>query len=255
MEEYRILIKEVNEVIYKNDISNMVPSKREVIDALKRLHNYRSTSKLNTALFDLNCKNILKRQQKRCSKMKTLRTPDAFVQNKAREALMSLEKSVDATIKMECSLCGPITTPPTSQATTHGADLPINFSSAKRWIALPSGRTRDNNNNNNNERRRSSSSRRLIVEQTGRYEGPRFVPHRAGRHLHWVSNNSTLVSKNCCLLDYLNKLALKESSIAKDFKQSKFIESISLKLATQNVRDNEIVTHIDQEDIKVAILL
>lgn len=253
MEGYRHLVKEVNELNYKNNITRVVPSRRKVIDALKRLNNYRSTNRLNTALFALNYKNILKRQRSDSSKMKTLKTPDTFVQSNVREALESLEKSVDAFIKRECSLCGPIISPPSSQVTTHGADLPINFSLAKRWVVLPSGRTRDNNNNNNEGRR--SSSRRLIVEQTGRYEGPRFVPYRAGRYLRWMSNNSTLISKNCCLLDYLNKRALKESSIAKDFKQSKFIESISLKLAAQNVRDNEIVTHIDQEDIKVAILL
>nr|BDT63222.1 MAG: wsv267-like protein [Hemigrapsus takanoi nimavirus]GBG35343.1 wsv267-like protein [Hemigrapsus takanoi nimavirus] len=252
MEGYRHLIKEVNELNYKNIISRVVPSRRKVIDALKRLNNYRSTNRLNTALFTLNYKNILKGQQKRYSnnsKMKTLKTPDAFVQSNVREDLQSLEKSVDAAIKRKCSLCGPIRTPSSSQATTHGTDLPINFSSAKRWVVLPSGRT-----DINNEGRRSSS-RRLIVEQTGRYEGPRFVPNSAGRHLHWASNNNTLVSKNCCLLDYLNKRALKESSIAKHLKQSKCIESISLKLAAQNVRDNEIVTRIDQEDIKVAILL
>lgn len=256
MEGYRHLIKEVNELNYKNNILRVVPSRRKVIDALKRLNHYRTTNGLNTALFTLNYKNILKRQ-KGCSNsskmktLKTLKTPDAFVQSNVRGALETLEKSVDHAIKRECSLCGPIRTPPSSQATTHGTDLPINFSSAKRWVALPSGRTRDNDNKEG----RRTSTRRLIVEQAGRYEGPRFVPYSAGRHLHWVSNNSTLVSKNCCLLDYLNKRALKESSNVKDFKVSKFIESISLKLASQNVRDNGIVTHIDQEDIKVAILL
>lgn len=252
MEGYGHLITEVNELNYNNKISRVVPSRRKVIDVLKRLNNYRSIKRLNTALFTINYNNILKRQQGKLSnsKMRTLKTPDAFVQSNAKEALQSLEKSVDAFIKRGCSLCGPLKPPPFSQTTTHRTDLPVNFSSAKRWVALPSGRTRDNN-----EGEKSSSSRRLIIEQTGRYEGPRFVPYSAGRHLHWVSNNNPLESKNCCLLEYLNKRAIKKSSVAKDFKQSKFIESISLKLAAQNVRDNDIVTDIDQEHIKVAILL
>ena len=238
------MINEVNKLSYINAIARVVPSRRKMVDALKRLNNYRSTNKLNTALFVLNYKNILKKI--RCSsKMKTLRTPNAFVQREVKELLGLLEKSVDAAIKRECSLCGIIRTSLSPQATTHGTDLPINFSSAKRWIALPSGRTRHSKN----------EGRRLIVEQDGRYEGASFVPRNSGNHLHWVSNNSSLVSKNCCLLDYLNKRALKESSIAKDSKQCIFIESISLKLVPQNVRDKEIVTRIDQEDIKVAILL
>lgn len=215
MTEYRYLVEKANELNYKKNVT----SRREIIDTLKRLNNYRITH--STALFTVNYKN------KR--KMKTLKIPDAFVQSNVREVLQSLEKKVDAIMREQCSLCGSIKTPLLS-STTQGANLPMNFSSAKRWIVLPSGRTRD-------------KGRRLIVEQTGRYEGPRFIPQSAGRHLHWVSNDNTLLSKNCCLLDYLNK-----KSVAKDFK---FIENISLKLA----KDNEIVKHIDQEDILAAVLL
>ena len=248
MEGYRQLINETNKLSYINVITKVVPSRRKIVDALKLLNDYRSTNKLNTALFVLNYKNILNKM--RCSsKMKTLRTPNSFVQRETKEVVKLLEKSVDAAIKRECSLCGPIRTSPSSQATTHGRDLPINFSSAKRWVVLPSGRTRGNKNEGR------SQPRRLIVEQTGRYEGARFVPRNAGKHLHWVTNNSTLVSKNCCLLEYLNKRALKKNSVTKDYKQGKFIESISLKLGPQNVKEKEIVTRIDQEDIKVAILL
>ena len=221
---YRYLIEKANELNYK------INSRRDIIDTLKRLNKYRSTNTINTALVTVSYKNISKKR-----KMKTLKIPDAFVQSNVREVLESLEKRVDAVIKKECSLCGPVITPPLS-STTRGANLPMNFSSAKRWIPLPSGRTR---------------GRRLIVEQTGRYEGPRFIPHSAGRHLHWVSNNTTLLSKTCCLLDYL----LKEKSVAKDFKQSMFVENISLKLAAQNVKDKEIVRDIDQQEIQVAVLV
>lgn len=225
------MIIKVNELNYRNSISRVVPSRREVINTLKSLNDYRSTNTLNTALFILNYK------QK--SKIKTLKMPDTFVQNNIREVLKSLEKKVDAAIKRECSLCGPIGSPPSSQATTHGADLPIHFSSAKRWIVLPSGGTGQ------------IKGGRVVIEQTGRYEGPRFVPYSAGKYLHWISNSSPLLSKNCCLLDYLNKQAITKSSIHEDSTQSEFIESISLKLATQS----EFTTHTDREDITVTILL
>ena len=224
MEKYCHLIQEINELNYRNNISREVSSRRKIIDAFSRLEKYRSTSTINTAIFAINYKNMLKKQ--RGGKIKTLKIPDAFVQSKTREVLKLLEKSVDAGIKKECSLCGPIRTPPSSSqaTTTHGTDLPINFACAKRWIP--------------------SSRRHLIIEQTGRYEGPRFVPYSAGKYLHWVSNNSTLESKNCCLLDYLNRKALEENILD--------IENISLQLV---VRNNDTVTHIDEENIKVAILL
>lgn len=78
-------------------------------------------------------------------------------------------QAADAIIKDACTRCGPATQA-TTATTTYGCDLPVNIADAKRWTSVCDERT---------------------LEQVGRYQHSRFIPHASGQRLCWSETQET----------------------------------------------------------------
>lgn len=257
MEAYEHAISQLNVLNYKNHISRDLARKKHLLEALSNMRRERALCQLNTAILSVNRDKIAVFKKKRggVTKMKLLGVPEEYLLEQMTDLLTSAERHVDKAMKNGCSRCSSCsnrtTSPPnevaTTHTTTHGADMPVFLPPVfKRWVVLPFGGVKPLS---------STGKKRLIVEQTGRYDGPLFVPNIPGKSLFWTSNNSHLESRTCCLLDFINKRGIKEWSCSNTSASSKLVENISLKLGSNSDRDNEFVRDIEQEDINISLLL
>ena len=253
MEAYQRSLRDLNALNYQNHVSRNLTSKNELIKIMSAIKKRRLVCGSNTAIISINRDKIIKR-----SRMKTLRAPDSMLLEHMEDLISNMEKNIDLAMKNACSRCGSTfskgsemtnntstaTTTNSNTTTTHGADLPVNLPATfKRWVPIPYGSASANKN------------KRLVIEQTGRYDGSKFVPKLPGKSLCWNSNKSRLESRMCCLLDYMLKRGIKEWSSSNSSVSSMLVENISLKLLVGTEKDNEIVPHIEQEDIHIYLLL
>lgn len=254
MEAYKHALLKLNTLNYKNHVSRDLTGKKKLLETLSAMRRQRTGSQLNTAILGVNRDKIAAFKKKRGggSKMKLLRAPEEYLIEQMTDLLTSTERHVDKAMKNGCSRCsscggGRASSPNVeTSTTTYGADMPVFLPPVfKRWVVLPFGSVEP----------LPSGKKRLIVEQTGRYDGPLFVPNVPGRSLFWTLNNSRLESRTCCLLDFLNKRGIKEWGRSSTSVSSKLVENISLKLCSSSDRDNEFVRHIEQEDINISLLL
>jgi hypothetical protein len=252
MEAYKHALLELNTLNYKNHVSRDLTGKKKLLETLSTMRRQRTGSQLNTAILSINRDKIAVFRKKRGGgfKMKLLRAPEEYLIEQMTDLLISAERHVDKAMKNGCSRCnggGRASSPnEETSTTTHCADMPVFLPPVfKRWVVLPFGSVKP----------LPSGKKRLIVEQTGRYDGPMFVPNLPGKSLFWTSNNSRLESRTCCLLDFINKRGIKEWGCSNTSVSSKLVENISLKLCSSSDSDNEFVRHIEQEDINISLLL
>ncbi|KAK3874368.1 hypothetical protein Pcinc_020663 [Petrolisthes cinctipes] len=246
---------------YKGNITRELVAKRTLLETVRQIDKRRREIDTSTAIFSISYEKISKKHKQRkkmSTKMKLLRSSERIMEEQLDDLLESAEMYIDTAMKNVCSRCGTTTAVAPSFATattTHGADLPINLPPfSKRWMAIPPGRKQTPTDHSFGDERKRCE-KRLIVEQIGRYDGSRFVPNFSGKPLFWTSKGTNLGSKTCCLLDYLYKRGFRDLGTVNAAMSSRLVESISLKLASEDNDNNEIISHIERQDINTSILL
>lgn len=252
MEDYKHALLELNTLNYKNYVSRDLVGKKKLLACLTNMRRKREASRLNTAILSVNRDRIasFKKTRGGGNKMKLLSVPEQILTDQMTDLLISAERHVDKAMRNGCYRCSgsgrAFRTDGDTSTTTHGADMPVYLPPVfKRWIVLPFG----------SAQLLPSGKKGLAIEQTGRYDGPLFVPNIPGRSLFWTSNNSCLESRTCCFLEFMNKRGIKEWGRPNTSGSSRLVENISLKLCPSSVRDDELVQHIEQEDIIISLLL
>lgn len=251
MDEYKHALLELNTLNYKNYVSSDLAGKKRLLEILSTIKRKRVETQLNTMILSVNRKKMITmfNNKRKCgSKVKLLRAPENYLIEQVTDLLRSAEQHIDKAMKNGCSKCGGGSQVSSldENTTTHGSDMPIFLPRTfPRWVVLPYGSVKP----------LSTGKKRLIVEQTGRYDGPLFIPNIPGKSLFWTSNNSHLESRMCCLLDFMNKRAVKEWGRSNTSASSRLVENISLKLCPSSNTDNEIVRNIEQQDINISLLL
>lgn len=234
---FKCCAREVNTVIFRIKKMKSVFSSKDIATVVKRLQ--KSRRNMNSVTFKVNLDKWM-RSAGKYSKMKTLGYSSQVMDKNVEDTVNYIEESLSSAIRRGCGTCSSITPPSAStEATTHGSDLPLNIRNAYRWIAIPNG------------------SKNTVVEQKGKYEGTLFVPSDVGQKLSWTSiQGKSTHTKSCCLLNYIDRQNLKGATSAFS-DSSRFIESISLKLETESVKSNRKgnkLTNIEREKILAAVI-